>query len=71
MSEPKYRSVFPEFVKRLEQRMEQGFKEYGDKSFDRSPKELLEEIEEELLDICGWSVVLYKRIKDLQKKMEG
>ncbi len=71
VTEPKYRSVFPEFIKILEKRMEQGFKEYGDKSFERAPKELLNEIEEEVVDICGWGLILYTKLQALQKKVEG
>jgi len=67
MTEPKYREVFPEFIETLRARMEQGFKEYGDKSFERSGVELLEEIEQEVLDICGWSVVVYNRIRKLKE----
>ena len=63
---PKYKDVFPEFTERLRSRMEKGFAEYGDKSFDRPVNELLGEIEEEILDICGWSLILYSRIQRLK-----
>ena len=66
MKEPKYRTVFPEFIERLEERMEKGYEEYGDKSFDRTPAELITEIEEEILDICGWAVILYSKVKNLK-----
>ena len=70
MTDPKYREVFPEFIETLRARMEQGFKKYGDKSFERSGVELLEEIEQEVLDICGWSVVLYNRIRVLKERIK-
>ena len=66
--EPKYRAVFPEFIETLRKRMEQGFKEYGDKSFERPIEELFGELEEEVLDICGWGLILYTKIKELSKK---
>lgn len=68
--EPKYRSVFPEFVETLRERMEQGFKEYGDKSFDRPGMELIDELEEEVLDICGWGLILYTKICELKVRIK-
>ena len=68
---PKFQSVFPEFTERLHARMEKGFLEYGDASFDRTVGDLLTEIEEEVLDICGWSVILYSKIKEMRKNHEN
>jgi len=62
----KYKEVFTEFIERLEDRMKKGFEEYGDDSFNRTPAELVQEIEEELLDICGWSVILYSKIRNMK-----
>ena len=66
MKEPKYRLVFSEFMEKLWDRMEKGYLEYGDKSFDRTPAELITEIEEEILDICGWAVILYSKVKEMK-----
>lgn len=54
----KYKKVLPKFVKLLDAKMLKGFYSYGDKSFSRNPKELLEEIQAETLDIAGWGMVL-------------
>lgn len=42
----------------VEARLEAGRREYGDKSYDRPPEELLQEIREEIADMVGWSRVL-------------
>ena len=66
-----YKKHFKQFVKDLDSKMDAGYHEYGDKSFKRPPKELLQELEEEVLDICGWSLILYVRLKELKKKLRG
>jgi hypothetical protein len=65
----KYKKYFNTFTNKLNKKMEKGYHEYGDKSFDREPKELMGEIEEELLDICGWSIILFARLQELKKKL--
>ena len=42
---------FPAFIGQLLARLEQGAREYGDRSFTRPPSELLAELEQELLDL--------------------
>jgi glutamate/tyrosine decarboxylase-like PLP-dependent enzyme len=64
-----YKKCFKKFVKLLDMKMTRGFYSYGDKSFSRDPKELLEEIQAETLDIAGWGMVLWQRIEDLKKKL--
>lgn len=51
----------------LDKRLEQGQKEYGDKSFCESTSELLDEIQQEVLDIAGWSYILWERLERLKK----
>jgi len=63
-----YKKVLPKFVKLLDQKMLKGFYSYGDKSFSRDPKELMNEIQAEIIDIAGWGMVLWQRIEDLKKK---
>lgn len=64
----KYEDKFIPFVEKLNAKMKQGFKDYGDKSFSRPPIELVEEIEEELLDICGWSMIMWCKLEDIKVK---
>jgi hypothetical protein len=58
------------FLHLVRYRMEKGAEAYGDASFERHPPELLEEILEELADVCGWSAVLASRIYALQRKVK-
>lgn len=60
---------FPDFDGRVLARLEVGRVEYGDKSFSRPPTELADEIEEELLDIPGWSYVLWVQLRRLRAKL--
>jgi len=66
----KYKEHFLEFVNLLNEKMEKGFQEYGDKSFDRDPVELINELEQEVIDISGWGMILYSRLEDMKKKAE-
>jgi hypothetical protein len=56
--------TWPEFMARVHARMQAGAKEYGAVSFSREPAGLSGEIEQELLDVCGWSFILndYTRV---------
>lgn len=63
--------TFVDFVDRLRARLAQGRRDYGDESLDRAPAELLAEIEQELLDVAGWSVVLLHRIARLRRAAKG
>ena len=58
--------AFPAFVAHVRARLEAGRQEYGDRSFDRPPAELLGEIEQELLDVCGWAYVLWSSVRRLR-----
>ena len=54
------------FFSRVVARLEQGRREYGDRSFYRPAAELLDEIQQELEDVCGWSVILWSRLQHLR-----
>lgn len=61
---------FEDFVRLVQTRLSAGAKEYGDRSFSRKPLDLMNEIQEELLDICGWSFVLFTRLKKVQNALQ-
>ena len=48
-----------------------GRRAYGDRSFSKDPRELLEEVEQELLDVCGWSYVLYRRVAEMRDALRN
>jgi len=54
-----------EFWLRLRERLEAGARSYGAASFGREPAELAREIEQELLDVCGWAFLLWCRLRRL------
>jgi hypothetical protein len=63
----KYKKLFPKFVKTLDKKMAKGFAVYGDVSFSRSPKELIEELQSECLDLAGWGMILWERLNQIKK----
>jgi hypothetical protein len=65
-----YKKHFKQFVKELDKKMLKGFKEYGDVSFNRKSEDLVGEIEQELLDICGWSLILWVHLNELKLKVK-
>jgi hypothetical protein len=58
-----------EFFSLVSRRLEAGAKVYGEHSFLRSPAELAGEIEEEILDICGWAFVLWCRLRWIRARL--
>lgn len=50
------------FIARLRQRLAAGAREYGDVSFTRPAAELIDEIQQELEDVCGWAFILWLRL---------
>ncbi len=61
--------AWPGFAQKVRTRLQAGRQAYGDKSFDRPPGELITEIEEELLDVCAWSFILFERIERLRSRL--
>jgi len=55
---------FPAFATDVRRRIEQGA--LGEKSFSTDPQRLLEEISEELLDVCGWAYTLHCRLNKMR-----
>lgn len=54
------------YFEELEKRIERAAIEYGDKSFDKSTEKLLGEIQEEILDIAGWSYILWEKLERMK-----
>lgn len=57
------------FCDRLRKRMVEGAVTYGDASFHRPEGELVDEIQQELEDVCGWSLILWIRLERLRKRV--
>ncbi len=60
---------FPDFIRQVRGRLDQGRREYGDSSLQRSPADLLGELAEECLDIAGWGFILWARIERILSAM--
>ena len=61
------------FLGEVVSRMKVGSEEYGEGSYERPLGELLSEIQEELVDVAGWSSIMWARcekIREQLKKME-
>lgn len=65
----RYKEVFQDFIDELERKLIRGHNEYGDASFDSAPQATLKELREEAIDLAGWGLILYAKLKDLEKKL--
>ncbi|MBN1605500.1 MAG: hypothetical protein JW940_02650 [Polyangiaceae bacterium] len=54
------------FAAAVRDRLEKGREVYGDASFTAAPDALLDEIAEELQDVCAWSYILWTRLERLR-----
>lgn len=57
------------FVSRLRARLDAGAATYGDVSFTRPAVELVDEVMQELEDVCGWSLILWLRLEVLRGRV--
>jgi hypothetical protein len=58
------------FVERLRAKLDRGAREYGERSFSRPLTELLTEVEDELIDTAGWSLLIWSRLERLRSEIE-
>lgn len=58
------------FSAAIASRLAQGAQAYGDRSFSRDLGSLLGEIEQEILDIAGWSYILWVRIHTIRAQVD-
>ena len=59
------------FVARLRARLITGAATYGDTSLTRPAPELVDEIQQELEDVCGWSLLLWIRLERLKQNVDA
>ncbi|MBK8977644.1 MAG: hypothetical protein IPM29_17175 [Planctomycetes bacterium] len=57
------------FVARLRARLVVGAATYGDSSFQRAAPELVDEVQQELEDVCGWALILWVRLERLHRRV--
>lgn len=54
----------------INDRLKEGERVYGNKSVSRPTGFIVNDIAEELADICGWAAVLYARLMALKQVMD-
>lgn len=60
---------WPEYTAEVFARLEMGKRTYGDDSFERPLERLLVEIQQELMDVCGWSFIMWSRIEAMKERI--
>lgn len=69
MNQPEYQRHWAEFSRRLKTRLENGHKSYGDKSFSLPIEQQIDEIQQELEDVCGWGLVMWGRLQRMKEQL--
>ena len=59
------------FVGRLRDRIIAGAATYADTSFQRPAADLVDEVQQELEDVCGWSLILWIRLERLRERVDA
>jgi hypothetical protein len=67
---PEAREDFDEFTSDLWSRLDAGHLAYGDASFLVPKERVCIELMQELSDVCGWSFILWRRLKKLREKVQ-
>lgn len=61
---------WPEFLRLVRRRLDIGREEYGDRSFSADPKELLDELQAEAMDLAGWGYILWHRLEAMRERLK-
>jgi len=64
-----YKKHFNKFVKALNTKMEKGYQEYSDDSFNLPAENVIQEMIEETEDIAGWGLILWVRLQKMKEKL--
>jgi len=59
-----------QYLSTVWKRLEQGERDYGDRSFSADPQFLVAQIRQELSDISGWSAILDYRLARLAESLD-
>jgi|GEM_PF-5068185 len=68
---PFWAPALDSFTSAVGRRLRDGARVYGDRSWSREPAALIREVQEELEDVCGWSFVLWNRLEQVKRALEG
>ena len=64
-------AAFDRFVAHLRARLVAGAATYGEASFQRPAADLVDEVQQELEDVCGWSLILWTRLERLRERLDA
>lgn len=59
----KYPDRFPAFVHQMQSRLRRGAEVYGDRTFEQPTEGIIAEIQEELVDVCGWAYCAWLQLE--------
>jgi hypothetical protein len=62
----KMEKLFNDFMGMCLRRLVMGREMFGDASFHKHPDELLNEVTEELADVCCWAFILWVRVEKIR-----
>jgi len=62
--------LWPKFSEAVHARLTQGASDYGDESFSKPLRRLLQEVREELLDVSGWSFIMFAKLDAVEKRLD-
>ena len=61
------REDWPAFIESIQKRLRVGERDYGDSSFEVPLVKLVDEIQQELEDVAGWSFIMWSRLRQLSE----
>jgi len=64
-----YDEKWNQFSERVKQRLDQGAESYGNTNFEMSCGDLLSEIEQEALDLMGWTFLFWVRLQKMREAL--
>lgn len=68
---PELEEAFANFCNKVHARLQQGARTYGDASLEMPTPRLVNEIQQELEDVAGWSILLWMRLERLRRTHEN
>lgn len=61
---------FPVFAEEVRAKLVRGQTLFEDRNFSKTPVELLDEVQAELVDVMGWSYLLWSRLNAARHALE-
>lgn len=68
-TEAQYRADWQRYIENVRARLDVGHRVYGGASTYRPSDDLITEIQQELEDVAGWSMLLWSRLERLRERV--